>query len=101
VVRLAAPSIDLARDRARQLGLRGAAFPWRTIAGQECSAYWPAGTAAFHISADVADATLRYYQATGDEAFLREVGLELLVETARLFRSLGHHDRRGRFHLTA
>jgi alpha,alpha-trehalose phosphorylase len=92
-------TLDLARDRARQLGLRGAAFPWRTIHGQECSAYWPAGTAAFHINADVADATLRYYQATGDEAFLSEVGLELLVETARLFRSLGHHDRRGRFHL--
>jgi alpha,alpha-trehalose phosphorylase len=99
VLRWRHQTLDLARDRARQLGLRGAAFPWRTIGGEECSAYWPAGTAAFHISADVADATLRYYQATGDEAFLREVGLELLVETARLFRSLGHHDRRGRFHL--
>ena len=39
-----------------QLGLKGAAFPWRTIAGEECSAYWPAGTAAFHINADIADA---------------------------------------------
>jgi alpha,alpha-trehalose phosphorylase len=81
------------------LRLRGAAFPWRTIRGQECSGYWPAGTAAFHISAAVADATLRYYHASGDEAFLREAGAELLVETARLWRSLGHHDRHGRFHL--
>jgi alpha,alpha-trehalose phosphorylase len=92
-------TLDMARDRAHQLRLHGAAFPWRTIHGQECSAYWPAGTAAFHIGADVADAALRYYQATGDEVFLREVGLELLVETARLWRSLGHHDRHGRFHL--
>jgi len=32
-----------AREHARQLGLRGAAFPWRTIHGEECSGYWPAG----------------------------------------------------------
>jgi alpha,alpha-trehalose phosphorylase len=92
-------TLDLARERARTLGLRGAAFPWRTIRGQECSAYWPAGTAAFHIGADIADAVRRYVQATEDADFEREVGLELLVETARLWRSLGHHDRHGRFHI--
>jgi alpha,alpha-trehalose phosphorylase len=92
-------TLDLAKDRAIQLGLRGAAFPWRTIRGQECSAYWPAGTASFHIGADIANATLRYLNATGDEVFAREVGVELLVETARLWRSLGHHDRHGRFHI--
>jgi len=92
-------TLHLAQERARTLGLRGAAFPWRTIRGQETSAYWPAGTAGFHIAADIADAVRRYVQATGDEQFEREVGLELLVETARLWRSLGHHDRHGRFHL--
>jgi alpha,alpha-trehalose phosphorylase len=92
-------TLDLARARAKVLGLDGAAFPWRTIRGQECSGYWPAGTAAFHIGADVADAVARYQAATGDEAFESEVGLELLVETARLWRSLGHHDARGRFRI--
>jgi alpha,alpha-trehalose phosphorylase len=92
-------TLALAQERAKTLGLRGSAFPWRTIRGQECSAYWPAGTAAFHIAADIADAVRRYVQATGDEDFERDAGLELLVETARLWRSLGHHDRRGRFHL--
>jgi alpha,alpha-trehalose phosphorylase len=92
-------TLDLARERARTLNLAGAAFPWRTIRGQECSAYWPAGTAAFHIGADIADAVRRYVNATQDVDFEREVGLELLVETARLWRSLGHHDRHGRFHI--
>jgi alpha,alpha-trehalose phosphorylase len=92
-------TLDLALQRAEQLGLRGAAFPWRTIRGQECSAYWPAGTAGFHINADIADATLRYLQASDDEAFARETALELLVHTARLWRSLGHHDLHGRFHI--
>jgi alpha,alpha-trehalose phosphorylase len=92
-------TLDLARERAAQLGLAGAVFPWRTIRGQECSGYWPAGTAAFHIGGAVADAVIRYQHATGDEAFEREVGLELLVETARLWRSLGHHDPQGRFRI--
>jgi alpha,alpha-trehalose phosphorylase len=92
-------TLSVARDRARQLGLRGAAFPWRTIAGEECSAYWPAGTAAFHINADIGHAVGHYLRATGDERFRREEGLELLIETARLFASLGHHDAEGGFHI--
>jgi alpha,alpha-trehalose phosphorylase len=92
-------TLDLARERAAQLGLAGAAFPWRTIRGHECSSYWPAGTAAFHVNGDIADAVIRYQAVSGDEAFERDVGLELLVETARLWRSLGHHDREGRFRI--
>jgi alpha,alpha-trehalose phosphorylase len=92
-------TLEQARDRARQLGLQGAAFPWRTIHGEECSAYWPAGTAAFHINADIADAVIRYVDATGDEEFDATAGLRLLVETARLWRSLGHHDTDGRFRI--
>jgi alpha,alpha-trehalose phosphorylase len=91
--------LPLARERAEQLGLLGAAFPWRTIRGHECSGYWPAGTAAFHINADIADAVRRHVAATGDVAFEREVGLELLVETARFWRSLGHHDASGEFRI--
>ena len=79
-------------DRAAQLGLRGAAFPWRTISGAECSAYWPAGTAAFHVNADIAHAVARYIDATGDDKFDRQTGCDLLVHTARLWFSLGHTD---------
>jgi alpha,alpha-trehalose phosphorylase len=92
-------TLPLAIERAGQLGLKGAAFPWRTIAGQECSAYWPAGTAAFHINADIADAVVRYVDATGDEDFGRGPGMDLLTHTARLWRSLGHHDANGQFHI--
>ncbi|WP_405774154.1 glycoside hydrolase family 65 protein [Streptomyces sp. NBC_00859] len=92
-------TLPAARERASQLGLQGAAFPWRTIDGAECSAYWPAGTAAFHVNADIADAVVRYVSATGDTEFEREVGVGILVETARLWSSLGHHDHHGRFHI--
>jgi alpha,alpha-trehalose phosphorylase len=88
-----------ARQRSAALGLAGAAYPWRTIRGQECSGYWPAGTAGFHVNADIADAALRYVDATGDVEFERDIGLEILIETARLWRSLGHYETNGRFRI--
>ncbi|GAA0207334.1 glycosyl hydrolase family 65 protein [Saccharothrix mutabilis subsp. mutabilis] len=90
-------TLPKARERAVVLGQHGAAFPWRSINGAECSAYWPAGTAAFHVSGDVAHAVAQYTAATGDVEFDRECGTELLVETARLWMSLGHHDQHDGF----
>jgi alpha,alpha-trehalose phosphorylase len=92
-------TLPTARRRAKQLGFQGSAFPWRTITGEECSGYWPAGLAAFHINADIADAAVRYVDLTGDEKFEQHEGMDLLTHTARLWRSLGHHDAAGRFHI--
>ncbi|MEU8246794.1 glycosyl hydrolase family 65 protein [Nonomuraea sp. NPDC048916] len=92
-------TLPMATRRAAQLGLRGAAFPWRTIHGEECSGYWPAGAAAFHVNAAIADAVIRYLDVTGDDAFEATAGMELLVETARLWRSLGHHADDGAFRI--
>jgi alpha,alpha-trehalose phosphorylase len=98
-LRWRAMTLDTARAHAAELGLAGAAFAWRTIHGEECSGYWPAGTAAFHINADIASAVILYLSATEDEEFEREVGLPLLIETARLWRSLGQHDASGHFRI--
>ncbi|MBV8522153.1 MAG: glycoside hydrolase family 65 protein, partial [Acetobacteraceae bacterium] len=85
-----------ARARARELGHRGAMFPWRTISGEEASAYYAAGTAQYHINADIMYAMGKYVRATGDESFLWEYGAEMLVETARLWLGLGFYsDRKG------
>jgi alpha,alpha-trehalose phosphorylase len=92
-------TLPIAVDRARELGIDGAAFPWRTLRGWEASGYWPAGTAAFHINADIADAVVRYLDATEDTDFERDTGTQLLVQTARLWRNLGHHDAEGGFRI--
>ncbi|MEO6793737.1 MAG: glycosyl hydrolase family 65 protein [Mycobacterium sp.] len=92
-------TLPMATARATQLGLAGATFPWRTIHGEECSSYWPAGTDAFHINAAIADAVIRYGKTTGDVEFERDIGVELLAETARLWASLGHLDVDGRFRI--
>ncbi|OPA73367.1 family 65 glycosyl hydrolase [Paenibacillus selenitireducens] len=82
-----------AKIRAKELGHRkGAAYAWRTITGQECSAYFPAGTAQFHINGDIAYTYIQYYLATGDEAFIAEFGAEVVFETARTWIELGHFD---------
>jgi trehalose/maltose hydrolase-like predicted phosphorylase len=81
--------LDAARSRARQLGLRGALFPWRTIDGDEASPYFPAGTAQYHINAGIAYALRRYARATGGDELLLAGGAELLFETARMWLSLG------------
>ncbi|MDN4519281.1 glycoside hydrolase family 65 protein [Mycolicibacterium austroafricanum] len=98
-LRWRASTLEMARDRAAELDLRGAAFPWRTIHGEECSAYWPAGTAGFHVNADIAMAFDRYRVVTGDESLEKDCGLAVLVDTARLWLSLGHHDRYGRWRI--
>src|SRR6185312_6564359 len=101
ILRCRHSTLDMARARAHELWLAGATFPWRTIRGEECSGYWPAGTAAFHINADIADAVRRYVAASDDDDFERGPGVEMLVETARLWRSLGHHDSNGRFRINS
>jgi alpha,alpha-trehalose phosphorylase len=88
-----------ARRRARDLGQRGAMFPWRTINGDEASAYYQAGTAQYHINADIAYAIRRYVNVRGDHDFLAECGAEMLIETARLWADLGFYDDEGGFHL--
>jgi alpha,alpha-trehalose phosphorylase len=88
-----------ARDRSRQLSQRGALFPWRTINGEEASASYQAGTAQYHINADIAYAIRRYVNVRGDTDFLAEVGAEILVETARLWEDLGFYDTKGNFHI--
>ena len=90
--------LDKARQRARELSLRGALFPWRTINGEEASAYWAAGTAQYHINAAIAYALRKYVQVTGDEELLWEIGVEILIETARMWADLGFH-RDGAFHI--
>jgi alpha,alpha-trehalose phosphorylase len=91
--------LPAARKRARELSHRGAMFPWRTIDGREASAYYEAGTAQYHLNADIAFAMRRYQQACGDDDFLAEVGAEVLVETARLWEDLGFHADDGTFHI--
>ena len=86
--------LDAARRRAEQLGHRGALFPWRTISGEEASAYYAAGTAQYHINAAISYAVRQFVRVTGDQEFLAREGVEILVETARFWADLGFFSQR-------
>lgn len=93
--------LDSARKRARELAQQGALYAWRTINGEEASAYYAAGTAQYHIDADISFALNKYVQATGDTDFLVREGIDILVETARMFVDLGfwRSEEDGSFHI--
>ncbi|WOQ16240.1 glycoside hydrolase family 65 protein [Raineyella sp. W15-4] len=95
--------LDNARRRADEMSTRGALFPWRTINGEEASAYYAAGTAQYHIDADIAYALNRYVEASGDVDFLLREGIDVLVETARMWADLGFWTDNGEavFHIHA
>jgi alpha,alpha-trehalose phosphorylase len=85
--------LEKAKQRAQELGHpKAALFPWRTISGEECSSYFPAGTAQYHINSAIAYAVKQYFRATQDLSFIWEKGAELIIETARLWPSLGHFN---------
>ena len=91
-----------ARERAREMSQRGALFPWRTINGEEASAYYAAGTAQYHIDADIAFAVATYADVTGDCGFIERDGVKVLAETARLWADMGFwrvSDTEREFHI--
>ena len=92
-------TLEQARENARKVGhTKGALYPWRTINGEECSGYFPSGTAAYHINGDIAYAVVSYYLATGDIDYLCDQGAEILMETARLWIDTGN-EVNGQFHI--
>jgi alpha,alpha-trehalose phosphorylase len=94
--------LPAARRRAGEMAQSGALFPWRTINGEEASAYYAAGTAQMHINADVAYALVQYVNATGDRGVLMRGGIDILVETSRMWADLGFWRSNGKdseFHI--
>ncbi len=87
-------SLELARENAKLLGHKnGVLFPWRTISGRECSGFFPAGSAQYHINGDIAYAVVQYYLMTGDIDYMAAEGAEILIETARLWLDAGNYSK--------
>jgi alpha,alpha-trehalose phosphorylase len=91
-------TLDAARKRARDMAHpKGALYPWRTINGDECSGFFPAGTAQYHINTDVAYSIIQYLTVTEDYDFLADYAAEILFETARVMYDIGAYNSDGKF----
>jgi len=92
-------TLEKARKRALIMSQEGALFPWRTINGEENSPYFPAGTAQYHINANIVYGIRQYLKVTKDINWLRQCGAEIIFETARLWHDLGDYivSKEGKF----
>ncbi len=82
-------TLPKAEKRAAELSHRGALYAWRTINGDECSPYFPAGTAQYHINADIMFAVRTYLKTTDDRDYLWEKAAEMVFKTAIFYLDLG------------
>ncbi len=87
-------TLDGARANSREYGTGGARYAWESAdtGREECPKFTADGANRFwtreeeiHVSADVAYGIARYVEATGDTAFLHDVGAEILFETSRFW----------------
>ncbi|HKY53228.1 MAG TPA: glycoside hydrolase family 65 protein [Anaerolineales bacterium] len=90
-----------ARRKAQANGYEGAQFPWESAdTGDEVTPTWVphfaeptklvriwTGDIEIHISADIAHAAFQYWQATGDDKWFIERGMELILDTAKFWAS--------------
>ncbi len=101
-----------ARRKARANGYEGAQYAWESAdTGDEVTPRWVpgpdgdpiriwCGDIELHISSDVPYAVWQYWQATGDDAFFRDYGAAILLETARFWESrVEWNDTRQRYEI--
>ena len=96
--------LDQARRAAADEGFAGAMFPWQSASsGREetqtmhlnpVSGRWlpDASHLQRHVNAAIAFNVWNYYQATGDEEFLRFYGAEMMLEIARFWASVACYN---------
>ncbi len=101
-----------ARQKARANGYEGAQFPWESAAdGREVTPTWVphptdptqlvriwTGDIEIHITADIAYAAVQYWRVTGDDAWMRDYGAELILEGARFWASAARWEEDGKYH---
>lgn len=86
-------TLPAARKKAKKLGFKGAMYPWMSCyPGNEQCFIWEYANLGIHIVSDIAYAIWHYYQATGDEKFIKDYGIEIMIETARFWESRAYFN---------
>nr|4KTP_A Chain A, Glycoside hydrolase family 65 central catalytic [[Bacillus] selenitireducens MLS10]4KTP_B Chain B, Glycoside hydrolase family 65 central catalytic [[Bacillus] selenitireducens MLS10] len=105
-------TLDGARRKAKRLGYEGAYYAWISgktgdelcpdfffkdvLSGRDIRNHF--NDWQIHISPDIAYAVKKYHQVTGDDAFIRDYGAEMIFEIARFLASHAvYKPMRGRY----
>ncbi|MCL2782542.1 MAG: beta-phosphoglucomutase [Propionibacteriaceae bacterium] len=101
-----------ARRKAAAGGVAGARFPWESAGtGDEVCPTWVedgadptkviriwTGDLELHLNADIAYACVQYWLVSGDDAFMREQGAEMILDTATFWAGAAQLEDDGRYH---
>lgn len=90
-------TLSQAKERAKMLDCDGACYPIATLNGYEACDLWQHASLQFQPSTGVAYGISQYVKISGDEAFLLDYGMEMLLEICRFLRSRGEYGADGRF----
>lgn len=82
-------TLSEAMDRAKDLDCEGAFYPIATITGRECCTLWQHASLQLQASTAVAYGYWHYENITGDNQFIFEKGLPILIEVSRMLTSRG------------
>ncbi|MBU0479260.1 hypothetical protein KKC91_11935 [bacterium] len=84
-------TLPQARKKAKKIGFKGAMYPWMSsYPGDEQCFLWEYANLGVHVVAAITYGIWHYYQATGDEKFIRDYATEIIIETARFWESRVH-----------
>ncbi len=90
--------LERAKENAAKLGLKGALYPMVTMDGQECHNEWEITFEEIHRNGAIAYAIYNYTNYTGDTSYLKEYGIEVLVELSRFWESrVSYNPRKGKY----
>lgn len=79
--------LDKAIENAEKLGFTGGAalYPMVTMNGEECHNEWEITFEEIHRNGAIAFAIYNYTRYTGDESYLKDYGIEVLIGIARFW----------------
>ncbi|WP_424652304.1 family 65 glycosyl hydrolase domain-containing protein [Capnocytophaga sputigena] len=79
--------LDKAIENAQKLGFTGGAalYPMVTMNGEECHNEWEITFEEIHRNGAIAFAIYNYTRYTGDESYIKDYGIEVLIAIARFW----------------
>lgn len=93
-------TLEGAKQNAQRYHCSGARYPWQSgLTGIEQCSMWEYADNEVHITADVAFGVMHYYFASGDEKFLFDEGIEILLETSKFWSERVDIGEDGEYHL--
>lgn len=90
-------TLDDARERAKVLDCEGAFYPIATISGKECCNLWQHASLQLQASTAVAYGIWFYEKMFNDKDFMKDYGIEMLVEISRMLATRGDYSAEGKY----